>query len=192
MEAYGYSMEVAGKESSETHVKTRYLKDDSIKNIMTFKHLNDLRKKINIKIEVDSNPPLKATDEIKFLDFPTDFSIRCHDLGSLFSGKIHALLCRSFIKGRDWYDYNWYISEKTKPNYELLQAALYQQGPWKGQDLIVDRDWLEMALLEKIQNVPWKQTIEDVSKFLQPEKRQEVEDLWSVDFFLSKTKKLVK
>ncbi len=191
MEAYGYGMEVAGKESADDSVKTRFLKDDSIKKIVTFKHLSDVRKKINIKVELDSNPPLFATDEPKFLDFPTDYSIRCHDPGSLFAGKIHALLCRNFIKGRDWYDFNWYIAERTAPNYELLKAALSQQGPWKNQELSINREWLVSALTDKIQTIPWKQTIEDVSKFLRPEKRQEVEGLWSVDFFLSKTKKLV-
>lgn len=192
MEAYGYGMEVSGKESEGDNVKTRFLKDDSFKKNLTFKHLSDTRKKINIKVELDSNPLLYATGQPKFLDFPTDYSIRCHDPGSLFAGKIHALLCRNFIKGRDWYDFNWYISEKIQPNYKLLEAALIQQGPWKDQSFTIEREWLVKVLSEKINSIHWKQTIEDVSKFLQPEKRQEVERLWSVDFFLSKTAKLVR
>jgi hypothetical protein len=167
------------------------LKDDSIKNIITFQHLSDVRKKINIKVELDSNPPRHAHDETNFLDFPTDYSIRCHDRSSLMSGKLHALLCRSYIKGRHWYDFSWYISQKIKPNYQFLKEALKQQGPWVGQEIEMNREWPVKVLEEKVNAVPWKETSQDVTKFLRPEKKQEVEALWSKEFFISKIEKIV-
>ena len=133
MRAYGYDLEIAGPEKADKAVQTRFLKDDSIKRVVSFKHLRDFRKKINIKVEIDTNPPTLAQDEVKFLEFPTDYSILCHDMNTLFAGKIHALLCRQYLKGRDWYDFNWYISNKCPPNYQFLSSALNQLGPWKGR-----------------------------------------------------------
>jgi hypothetical protein len=38
---------------------------------------------------------------------------RCFILPGLFAGKMHALMFRKWrnrVKGRDWYDFEWYIS----------------------------------------------------------------------------------
>lgn len=190
MKAYGFDMEVGGEDKADKFVQTRFLKDDSIKRIVTLKHLRDQRKKINIKVELDTNPPLHAGEEMKFVDFPTDYSILCHDVPTLMSGKIHALLCRQYVKGRDWYDFAWYISQREEPNYTFLQAALFQMGPWQGEKLEVNREWLKTQLAEKINTLDWKKVVTDVIAFLQPEKVSEVESLWSKDFFLMKASKL--
>ncbi len=190
MQAYGFEMEVSGSEKADKAVQTRFLKDDSIKKLVTLKHLRDLKKKINIKVELDTNPPDHAKDEMKFVEFPTDFSILSHDIPSLMSGKIHALLCRKFVKGRDWYDFSWYISEKATPNYEYLAAAIKQTGPWEGKNLKVDRQWLKEALIDKINALEWKKVIEDVTPFLNAQKKIDVEKVWSKEFFLMKASKL--
>lgn len=189
MSAYGYELEIGGEEKADKSVQTRFLKDDSIKKIVSFKHLRDFRKKINIKIEVDTNPPLMAHDEAKFLDFPTDYSILCHDVPTLFSGKIHALLCRPHVKGRDWYDFNWYLSQRVEANYPYLSAALKQAGPWKGKKITTDKAWLTKALIQKVNETNWRKVIEDVSPFIKPHKLEEIEELWSAAFFEMKIRK---
>lgn len=189
MSAYGYELEIAGEEKADRSVQTRFLKDESIKKNVSFNHLRDLRKKINIKIEVDINPPLNASDEPKFLDFPTDYSIVCHDLPTLFSGKIHALLCRPYDKGRDWYDFNWYLTQRVDANYEYLSAALRQAGPWKGKKLTIDKTWLLETLSQKINQTNWRSVVDDVSPFIKADKIEEIEKLWSADFFGMKLKK---
>jgi predicted nucleotidyltransferase component of viral defense system len=190
MRAYGFEMEISGSEKADKAVQTRFLKDDSIKKIVSLKHMRDLKKKINIKVELDTNPPAYARDEMKFVEFPTDFSILSHDIPTLMSGKIHALLCRKFVKGRDWYDFSWYISEKATPNYEFLAAALKQTGPWEGKNLKVDRLWLKETLTQKINVLEWKKVIEDVAPFLNSQKKLDVEKIWSKEFFLMKAGKL--
>lgn len=190
LKAYGFDMEVVGGEKADKSVQTRFLKDDSIKRIVTLKHIRDVRKKINIKVELDTNPPAGAKEEMKFVDFPTDFSLLIHDLPTLMSGKIHAILCRKFIKGRDWYDFNWYLTQKTIPNYPFLKNALFQMGPWENKQSNVNSDWLKEALKEKISTMDWKKVIDDVTPFLTAERRAEVEKLWSKDFFLMKTEKI--
>lgn len=192
MKAYGLEIEISGEEKADKSVQTRFLKDDSIKHILTFKHIRDFRKKISIKVELDVNPPEHAVDEVKFLDFPTDYSILAHDLPTLMSGKIHALLCRKYVKGRDWYDFSWYVSQKVPPNLRFLASALHQAGPWKGTILELDNAWLQQALTAKIQGLDWKKVTDDVSPFLLAEKKVEVESLWSKEFFFAKTSKLAK
>jgi predicted nucleotidyltransferase component of viral defense system len=189
MNAYGYEVEISGKDKFDTNVRKRFIKDDSIKKVIDFKHYADTRKKIKVKIEVDVNPPEGSGIEQKYIDFPIDFSIAVQDLSSLFAGKCHALLCRKFIKGRDWFDFSWYISKKVIPNLEMLKNALYQYGPWKNQNLLIDGDWLQETLKEKIISIDWKHAAKDVTRFLKPEKR-EVIDLWGADFFLKKVSKL--
>ncbi|MGK5089099.1 nucleotidyl transferase AbiEii/AbiGii toxin family protein [Bdellovibrionota bacterium FG-2] len=190
MKHYGYEVEVSGNPKPDRNVKMQFLKDTNIKRVLVFKHLSDLQKKINIKIEVDTNPPAGAKCEIKFLDFPTDYSATTHDLGSLFAGKIHALLCRPFVKGRDWYDLSWYVSQRVSPNYVLLGNALAQLGPWKDQITQIDRSWLVHHLSEKIESLSWSEAFRDVSPFLKTEKSAELRKLWSRDFFLSKLSRL--
>lgn len=84
------------------------------------------------------------------MEFPLDFSIIAQDLSSSFAGKCHALLCGNYIKGRDWYDFNWYVAKKISPNFIFLTHALCQQGPWASQENIVTPEWFIDAMQQKI------------------------------------------
>jgi predicted nucleotidyltransferase component of viral defense system len=190
MNVFGYEIEVAGGYKADSNVKSRFLKDDSIKKLLNFKHGIDLRKKIQIKIEVDINPLLGAKSESNYLDFPTDLMITTHDLPSLLAGKCHALLCRPYVKGRDWYDFLWYISKGTVINLEMLQNAINQQGPWKNENLIISDSWLKDELEKKVKSLDWGNVKEDVARFLKPDKKETLK-LWSEKFFLQKTGKLI-
>lgn len=190
MGPYGYNLSIDKKDLDNKTVKARFLKDDSIKKVLTFKHQHNLEQKIKIKIEVDANPPPGATEKTEYVDFPTDFSVSTHDLQSLMAGKLHALLCRQFSKGRDWYDFNWYISKGISPNLELLKNALFQFGPWEGKNLELNVEFVRNSLRDKIESLDWDKVKNDVSKFLSTE-RQKSLDLWSADFFTSKLRKLV-
>ncbi len=122
----------------------------------------------------------------QFKDFPTDYEVCHQDLSSNFALKIHALLCRPFLKGRDWSDFNWYIKQSISPNLPHLKHALVQYGPWRGEsDLLVDLDWLKATLQEKIDSINWKEAAADVVRFM---KSAEVASLrlWSVRFFSQK------
>ncbi len=189
MNAYGYNIEISGKETIESNVKKRFIKDDSIKKMISFQHYSNTRKKIKIKIEVDVNPPPGSGFELEFVDFPMDFGIGIQDLSSLFAGKCHALLCRKHIKGRDWFDFLWYISRQISPNLELLKHALFQNGPWQNQDLKIDVFWLRKQIKDKIETIDWNRTSEDVTRFLKPERRETLK-LWGLEFFQKKAEKI--
>ncbi len=111
------------------------------------------------------------------------------DEGSLFAGKIHALLCRKYVKGRDWYDFLWYTSRGVEINYPFLTSALVQTGPWQGQNIQVDRDWCVRELREKIKHLNWKTVAQDVAPFVPTAERPSL-DLWSIDLFLNRLEKI--
>jgi len=146
-------------------------------------------RKIRIKFEVDTNPPLGSNFEMKYVDFPFVSSVTVQDKASLFAGKIHALLCREYIKGRDWYDFIWYTSQSVEINYQFLASALKQQGPWQGQNIQVDLDWCIKQFRDKITSIDWNATKEDIRRFVKPTELPSV-DLWGRNLFLAQLEKM--
>ncbi len=118
--------------------------------------------------------------------------MRHQDLSSNFALKIHALLCRPYLKGRDWFDFSWYVANGIYPNLPLLGAALLQAGPWHDQPgLPVDGAWLVSALTEKIASIDWPAAAADVNRFLRPAEAKSL-SLWSERFFLTKLGQLAR
>lgn len=193
---YGFDFDVTDKSKIERSVKVGWLKDESRGGLLNLKFGSDSSMKaIKIKLEIDSNPPMHANSEVKYLDFPTAAAIRVQDKPTLFAGKCHALLCRAAIgnmrgeKGRDWFDLLWYVSQKVEPNYAYLSSALNSHGPWKGQQINVTKDWFFRELQNKVRSLDIEAIKNDVAPFL----RDKVAlDLWSKDFFLAMVSKLEK
>jgi predicted nucleotidyltransferase component of viral defense system len=187
LKQYGLDMKVK-KAKDDGFIKARELKEDSDKWSLSFP-TNKRLKKIIIKLEIDTNPPKGAEITKANLDFPLLHQVKIGSMDTLFSGKLHALLCRKFIKGRDWYDLLWYIKKKSSINYEFLKNALYQMGPYKDQDLKeVNRDFVVRELSLKIKSIDWKETQRDVERFLRPDELETLK-LWDVDLFLEKVVK---
>jgi len=177
---------VLDKTRMDKHVREAVLRDDSISQQLNLKFLQGpTNRLLRIKLEIDVNPPAESGFAYSYLDFPLDFEVCHQDLGSNFALKIHALLCRPYLKGRDWYDFNWYTKQGARPNLAHLQAALRQHGPWAGQTVTVSHEWLVDALAEKIASVDWKTAANDVERFLIPLERKSLE-LWSRRFFEAK------
>lgn len=189
--AYGYNIEITDRDSADVTVKKVFLKDDSLGKVIDLRHANQAgpMAKIRIKLEVDTNPPAGSGHELKYLDFPFVSSVAVQDRPSLFAGKLHALLCREYIKGRDWYDFIWYTGNRTGINYAFLTSAINQLGPWQGQSITVDKAWLLSELERKIVSMNWKQAAEDVRRFVRVAEQPSL-DLWSKDLFLGQLDKL--
>jgi predicted nucleotidyltransferase component of viral defense system len=187
--AYGYTLEIKNKTKLDKSVKMAFLKTNSIGGLLIIKDQSTNLKKLQIKLEIDTNPPEGSNYELKFLDFPLPYSIRTQDLSSLFASKCHALLCRKYIKGRDWYDFNWYVTRKTSINFTLLQHAIYQAGPWEGKKISVTPNWLFENLRDKIININWQEAKNDVARFLRPRELAGLA-IWSKEYFLSQLGKL--
>lgn len=186
---YGVHPEVTDKSRVNKTIKKMFLKDDSIGKMIDLSFVHHPKRKLMIKFEIDINPPLGSNFDVKFIEFPLDYSIMAQDLKSSFAGKCHALLCRDYVKGRDWYDFNWYVARKISPNFIFLKNALYQQGPWANQKINVSLSWFIKAMREKIKNINWEKTTSDVAPFLNAQDKKAL-NVWGIDFFLDKLNKL--
>jgi len=189
--AFGYQIQIDDRGGVDEVVKTAFLKDDSIGRLLNlgFRPKNGPLRKIRIKFEIDSNPPAGADYEVRVMDFPFPAAVSLFDLPSLFAGKMHALLCRKYVKGRDWYDFLWYATRSTRPNFELLSSALDQNGPWAGKELAVDRLWCGRELAAKLEMLDFMKLREDVKRFLKPVEVASL-NLWTREFFLDRVDKL--
>ena len=181
----GIAFEVQDKAQAATSVRKAFLKTDSIGKILTldlpFERYQP--RKIRIKLEIDTNPPTGSTFTTSYITFPVTAPLTTQSLESGFALKLHALLCRSYVKGRDWYDFVWYVARKTKPDLDLLRHALQQQGPWAGQKIAVSTRWVLENMEAAIRRIKWTVARDDVQRFL-PLRDQEGLRAWGLDFFL--------
>jgi predicted nucleotidyltransferase component of viral defense system len=123
---------------------------------------------LSIKIEVDRNPPSGATLATTLIRRYVTLNLLHHDKASLIAGKLHALLTRTYVKGRDLYDLVWYLADRTwpEPNLTLLNSALAQTD-WKGPPL-TPQNWRKIVL-KKISGINWDHVRDDVRPFLESE-----------------------
>ena len=191
-EEYGLNPETVSKTQMDKRISNAVIKDSSIANQLDLSFgQRDKRKKLKIKLEIDVEPPAHSIDAFTFLDFPVDYEVRHQNLASNFALKIHALLCRDYVKGRDWYDFSWYAAQGIYPNLPHLEAALSQYGPWSAEkDLEVDEDWLKEKLTQRIHEVEWEDAKKDVSRFLRPIEAESLK-LWTNAFFEFKLAKIL-
>jgi predicted nucleotidyltransferase component of viral defense system len=141
----------------------------------------DTKANIKIKIEVDKEPPLGFKTEEKLLVKPFSFYVKCFTLPDLFAGKMHALLFRKWgtnVKGRDWYDMEWYIKKGTKLDLRHFLSRAQDSGDWTGQAIseIEFRDLLS----KKIDTVNMDYVKSDVIRFI---KEPAQLDIWSPTYF---------
>ncbi len=191
LRAYGYDLEIVDRSKADLAVRKAFLKDDSLVKVLQLRYAapSGPLRRIRIKLEVDTNPPAGSGMEIKYVDFPFLSSVTVQDRPSLFAGKLHAILCRKYVKGRDWYDFLWYTSQGIGINYVFLSSALRQQGPWRNTDIQVDRQWCLTHLENRINSVDWAAAREDVRRFVKAAEQPSL-TLWSRELFLSQLRKI--
>lgn len=190
LQQFGLESEVLDKNRMDQVIRKVVVKDNSISQQLNLSFVQGpADRALKIKLEIDVDPLAGSGFAYTYLDFPLDFEVCHQDLSSNFALKIHALMCRSFVKGRDWYDFVWYLKQGIEPNYPLLQAALHQAGPWKDQKVSVDREWLQTELRKRIESIDWANAAEDVSRFLDLMQRESLR-VWSTRFFISKVEQL--
>ena len=122
--------------------------------------------KLSIKLEVDTNPPQGADLETHIVNKYFPFTFLTYDLESLFAGKLHAVLSREYVKGRDYFDLGWYLSKwkDLTPNLKLLANAL-RQTKFKGT-LPAKNNWRQ-AVLKAVSRANWDIVKKDVENFLE-------------------------
>jgi hypothetical protein len=191
LQQFGVRCELTDRSRMDKSVRQAMLKDNSIGRQLdlSFFDANNPRK-LKVKLEIDTNPPAGTDTSWHYLDFPVDFEVCAQDLPSNYALKLHALLCRPYLKGRDWFDFAWYCKQKICPNLTHLAHALNQAGPWKDQNTVVSAEWLADAMTSKIKTINWPLAAQDVAPFL-PAAEQMSLSLWRERFFADKVSKLV-
>jgi len=156
-------------------VESAFLKEDTSAYDIAFR----TEKTIKVKIELDTDPPLLFDTEQKLLMKPYSLMVRCFTLPDLFAGKMHALAYRNWktrIKGRDWYDFEWYIRFNVPLNFRHLQERIRE---FSGQE--VSKEEFMHLLRERLSTADINQVKQDVLPFVD---RPSDLDIWSNEYFL--------
>lgn len=137
---------------------------------------------IKIKMEVDIDPPGQFQTEVKSLLMPIPFSVNTYQKPDLFAGKVHAILCRKWvkrIKGRDWYDLVWYLGRNIPIRLAHLERRLIQTGHWD-QDQKLTLNNIHEMFHAKIDQLDIDSAKQDVLPYI---KDPDAVKIWSRDFF---------
>jgi len=199
--SFGFEVDIVTKVKASA-VQSAFLKGNTVNHLININVPAEIisrfpaGKLVKIKFEVDTQPPKNFAYEKKLLLSPRPFMLNAMTPASLFAGKMHALLCRKWVnrpKGRDWYDFVWYISRGTELDIRHLEARLHQNCRWRDNDTIVfpkniDKKFVINLLLERIESLDITAAKEDVMRFI-TDKREL--DLWSKPFFTALSEQIV-
>lgn len=191
-DAQGLSISIREKKKSvKTAIDSAFLKSETIwKELVLEDVVNQLgiksNRNVKIKLEVDRQSPSGFTTEELLLLRPFSFYAKCFTLPSLFAGKLHALLYRKWnnrVKGRDWYDMEWYIRKGVVLDIPHFLQRAKDSGDWT-EDTITKEQIIELLHL-KISEVSVNQVKEDVVRFIKNDAQL---DIWSTQYFLDLVK----
>ncbi len=193
--SFGLQVEITKKDKSiDSKVQSAFLKANTMEHLLLFYGKQEFfgvqsDEKIRIKLEVDTNPPNYASYEHQYRLLPSPYEVALYDAPSLFAGKIHAVLCRKWmnrIKGRDLYDYIFFIARNTPVNMAHLKSRLQQSGHLMAEDELVLED-LKIKLCDYFETIDYTQAKEDVKPFIRNHDSLQV---WNSNFFKQITEKL--
>ncbi|HQT92641.1 MAG TPA: nucleotidyl transferase AbiEii/AbiGii toxin family protein [Candidatus Kryptobacter bacterium] len=194
LNAYGFQVEVSPKKkTASSNVESAFIKGGTMVNMMRMEavrppvsgiHGDEL---LTINLEVDVDPPPGATFEMKHQLMPIPYTVRLYSRPSLLAGKLRAILCRNWksgrTKGRDLYDYVWYLAHSVPADLKHLQARMVQTGHWKKGTALTEAA-LRDLLSKRFQGINYSQAKQDVFPYIND---HSAVDLWSADFFQSIT-----
>ena len=173
--AYGLELEIMIKnQKTKSPIESAFAKLNTYQTFISLKldnkiistlHKDELLK---VKFEIDCNPSLGFKNETKWLDIPEFAQVVVLDEPSLFAGKLHAILCRNYkntVKGRDYYDFLFYVQKRIKPNLIYLRNKLIETGKINALDHF-DLNVLKSMLIEQFEKVDFNQVKQDAMRFV--------------------------
>lgn len=189
VKAFGLNVEIQEKEKTkDSNIRSAFLKGNTKEHLLLFyadeRVVGTVAKNevVKIKFEVDTNPPAFATYEHKYRLLPVPYEIRLYDMPSLFAGKIHAVICRGWrsrIKGRDLYDYIFYLSKAVTVNQKHLRARLIDSG-YISENQECTLEEIKTMLKNRFDSIDFLQARKDVEPFIRD---TSVLDIWNSEFF---------
>lgn len=190
-DAYGIKLSVEEKKKIfDSEIQSAFLKGNTLTLMMSFFPKSEDTKKIisnqrlKIKFEVDTETPEGGKIESKFRMLPSLYEVKTFDESTLFAGKIHAIICRNYkshVKGRDYYDYLFYIGKGSCFNLHYLENKLKKTGVLADNEKLT-LDKTKELLKERFETVDYESAKEDVSNFIN---NKDSLKLWKKELFLS-------
>ena len=191
-ESYGLEVDIKPKKKDEdSEIQSAFLKGNTLMLMMSFFPKSEDASKvfanqnIRIKFEVDTENPSGGVTEYKYRMLPAPYEVQIFDEATLFAGKIHAILCRNYknrVKGRDYYDYLFYIGKGSKFNLKYLENKLKNTGELIDTNDTLTLDRVKDLLCKKFELVDFRLAIEDVSNFIE---NKEGLKIWKKELFIS-------
>jgi len=194
--SYGLNFKTEVKEkTTDSDIKSAFIKGNTKEHLLMLFENDQIasstgsNERIKVKFEVDTNPLDFAVFETQYKLLPIPYEVTLYDMPSLFAGKIHAVICRAWknrVKGRDLYDYVFYLSRGTPINLKHLSARL-EQSNYIPQGTQITIDDVKEMLTKRFSNIDYVQAKQDVVSFI---KNPRALDVWSADFFCKITENL--
>ncbi len=193
VKSFGLNVSITEKEKTkDSAIRSAFLKGNTQEHLLLFYADDSIAESVahnevvKIKFEVDVNPPKYATFEHKYRLLPVPYEVNLYDMPSLFAGKLHAVICRAWqsrIKGRDLYDYVFYLSHGASFNLKHLNQRLIDSGfiPEGTECSLED---IKNMLSDRFSTIDFAEAKQDVEPFIHD---TSVLDVWSKDFFLQIT-----
>lgn len=195
--SYGIDISVEAKDKSiDSEVRSAFLKGNTLMIMMSFfPRSEDAKKvisnqKLKIKFEIDTNNPGGGRTESKFRILPAPYEVKVFDEATLFAGKIHAIICRNYknhVKGRDYYDYLFYIGKGSKFNLTHLENKLKNTEGTLAENEKLTLDKVKTLLKNRLETVDYESAKKDVLNFISD---KESLNLWKKELFLSTLEEL--
>ena len=174
----GFDVTITKKEKKAFgKVESAFLKENTEAYDIKFQ----TKKTVKVKIELDTDPPLLFNTEQKLLSQPYSLMVRCFTLPDLFAGKMHALVYRTWqrrIKGRDWFDFEWYVRYGIPLDFKYLQKRIRE---FSGN--VVSLEDFMTLLRNKISKTNIDNVKQDVIPYIDSSQLRSL-DIWSNDYFL--------
>ncbi len=174
----GFDVTITKKEKKAFgKVESAFLKENTEAYDIKFQ----AKRTVKVKIELDTDPPLLFKTEQKILKLPYSFMVRCFTLPDLYAGKMHALVYRAWqrrVKGRDWYDFEWYVRYNVPLDFKHLQERIRE---FSGIEVSLEE--FMSKLREKLAGTNIDNVKQEVIPFID-ESQLRTLDIWSNDYFL--------
>ena len=187
--SYGMNVSVETKQKTkDSAIHSAFLKGNTREHLLLFYDESGAASRvpgnetIKVTFEIDTDPPEFASYEKKYRLLPAPFEVNIFDEGSLFAGKLHAVICRNWknrVKGRDLYDYVFFLTRGTKVNLPHLSARLADSGVIK-KDGVLSIEEIKEMLYNRFDTIDYDQARNDVLPFIKDASKL---DVWSKDFF---------